>query len=168
MPKVLIRGFANEEHYDATPCLCVDLTPEMAKQCLDRIKVVAGLKEADDSVYSLDYWNCDGEFFDMYRLDEEVIGVNEAVEDLENEEIVTVNPGTPLWDEVTRALKNGRHENGAHIRTETNLLEVTHNGVLRCGYVKHTNIRLESVTLYDNELGKFAGGLEVKEVDAKD
>jgi hypothetical protein len=183
MPRILIRGYANSEHYDATPCLCLDVTPELAKQWLARIAVVKGLKDADDSVYSLDYWNCDGEFFDLYALDglahhmppdeaDALEGpLNDTIEALEGEEMVVLEPGTPLYECIEAQLEHTRvpfrdgDPKGARIRTETDLLEVTDNGVVRCGYVKHTSIRVESTALYADDLGKLAGGLEVKPVE---
>ncbi len=169
MTKVLIRGYANDEYFDGTPCLCVDLDKELATKWLERIRTVKGLKEADRSVHSLDFWAGEGDFFLMYGLEtgapddlrETVEGI---IESLEAEEMVVLDPESPAYAHVEGRLKERRHEGGARIRTETDLLEVTDTYVVRCGYVKHSNVRLETVGIQLDDLAGFAGGLKVGEI----
>ena len=166
MARILVKGYAGTEHFDGTPCLWLDLTPELAQQWLARIAQVKGLKESDSRIHSLDFWCCHGDFFDLYSLDEQVEGVEALVDALEGEETVELDDVSPaVLAEVERALEKEQYSGGARIRTEVDMLEVADNYVVRSGCVKHTSIRLESVGLRVDDLAKFAGGLEVKPVE---
>lgn len=172
MPRILIRAYANDEHYDATPCLCLDLTPELAKDWLARIALVKGLKEDHDGIASLDYWNCEGDFFAMYELDEMGEGMEAVFEALESDEKAVLEPGTPAYAHVEAKLEHSRvafrdEPRGARIRTDIDMLEVYDNMVMRSAYVKHTSIRLESGAFYLADLARYAGGLKVEDPDEK-
>ena len=164
MPKILVRGYSNDEYCDVSiPCLCLDLDVETIQKWIRRIALVAKLHKDDGTVYSLDFWEYGGDFFDIYDLDDSVEGVEAATESIENEDLVVVEPGSPLDEELEAKLENLKFDGGVRIRTETDMLEVTDEAVIRCGMIKHTSTRLETVRIMADDLGKLAGGLKVTE-----
>ena len=165
MPKVLIRGYSDSEYCEVSvPCLCIDMDTERAKVWLDRVILARKISESESELYSLDFWEGAGDFFDILDLDDSVEGVEDVIEAIESEEIVVLEPGTPAYAEVESKLVNNKHdgpESGARVRTETDLLEVTADAVVRCGNIKHTSTRLETVRISLDDLAGFAGGLKV-------
>jgi len=167
MPRILIKGYANDEHLGETPCLCLDIDYEMARRWLDRIEKVKAIKASDDDVCSLDFWEYAGEFFDLYSLDsltrnaspdtEEALrkAIDETVEALEGEEIVTLAEDSPLAGPFNKGMEKSSLDGGLYIRTESDRLEVMEDRAYRCAYVKHTNIRVETVTLTKADLEKY-------------
>jgi hypothetical protein len=167
--KVLIRGYANDEHCEVSiPCLCLDLDAERARSWLARVALASKLHASEPELYSLDFWECAGEFFDILDLDESVEGADAVIESIEAEEIVVLEPGTPVYAEVASKLERTKFatpEPGMRVRTELDMLEVTEDAVVRCAMIKHTSTRLETVQITVDTLGKFAGGLKVTIVE---
>jgi len=154
MPKVLIKCYADADYAERETCLCIDVDSELAKQWITRIETTKMLRENDDNLYSVDYWECHGDFFDLGALDASVKGIEEIFEDLE-EDIVVLDPNSPAYVEVSEKMIRCKADGGARTRTETDLLEVAEDHAIRCGYVKHTSIRVESVPITASELRRF-------------
>jgi len=167
MPRILIKGYAKDEYYDETPCYYVDMDTVLAEKCLKRIGTVKGLREADDTVFSLHFWDHRGEWFDLYSLEKLVEAddslrdeVDRVIEALEAEEIVVLD-GSPLAEPFDNAMQDSTFDGGLYIRSECNLMEAMDDRVIWSGLVKHTSIQLETTSLRLDDLGKFANGVKV-------
>jgi hypothetical protein len=170
MPKALIRGYVNDEWSDVSiPCLYLDISQEQAFKWLERIAAVKRFRETDSRLYSMDFWEGTGDFFDVYDLEDEgteVEGLQEAIESIESEEMVVLEEGTPLAKLVESKLEGLKYDgDGVRLRTETDQIEVTDEAVIRCGYFKHTSIRIETVRIMADDLARLAGGLKVEVIE---
>lgn len=167
MPKVLIRGYVNDEYSDISiPCLYLEISQEEAFKWLERISAVKAFKKTDPRLYSMDFWEGAGDFFDVYDLEDddadEVEGLPELIEAVEDEEMVVLEEGTPVAKLVEAKLEDLKYDGGVRLRTETDQIEVTDEAVIRCGCFKHTDVRIETVRIMADDLAKLAGGLKVE------
>lgn len=140
-----LRGYGGE-HLDATPILLVGLNTETCAKMLARVGHAKSMREKDDCFSGMDFHDYTGEWFDLYSLDPDLEGVEDFQEVIDRDNVVVVDGD--LLAHVKAKCVDSQYDGGAYIRTECNIMAVSHEGVRFKAYPKHTDLHMETSMLY--------------------
>lgn len=127
--KIIGRTTCNNEHFDGAELYLLDLTPTLARLCLQRIERLKDLQAEDRTAYEIYYWASIGwpTFFDREaRLAED----EELLDALERD----------AWQEAPDNLEIPEN---LEVRTNCDQMIVREGGVIWMAYAKHAYSPIE-------------------------
>jgi hypothetical protein len=134
-------------HDDTCGCdyALVDLTPDLARLVLDRVRVFRKLSASDAGLCDLRWWNCDAVFFSPWGSGDDPDGAQPG--EVETQRVEQYLSGLDGGREVLEVSDDLALDEEMIARTECDRMVVCDDGVSFSCIPKHTDVRISTGTI---------------------
>lgn len=123
--KIMVRANTFDEHCSGPNVAVLELTKEQIDEILSKCEAAQLLEEKDSTFYKLEYFDYTPDWLENYDLPDDI------AERIEGDETVV----------ITEEL------NAEPVCVDCSALNIKPNKVFWSGYIKHTNIRVETAMI---------------------
>ena len=131
-PYLIIDTSSSNEYHGDCDFGLIPLTPAYVKELLQYRNMVTFLHWADDRIYNLEYWDATCRYF---RNNDQLVGLK----DIQGQPISNMPRGEPI---ILGSVPEIAEDDFQQVECQT--VQVGTQDIWWVGYVKHTNIRIET------------------------